>query len=234
MRGLMRSTTHAVVAGILTLSVAACDGDLPMQTSETGPRDIQNAAALSSPGSAATVQRTPVHWLSDLSMVEGAGAQLTRTRSGAAVSLHTNGLEKGSVYTLWWVIFNHPDACTNPVPEIGSKCNVPDLFEPAVEATVMRAGGNVIGASGQATIAGHMREGEITTYHPLFIGSPGLIDSEEAEIHVVVRSHGPAIPGAIDEMLHSFEGGCTPETSIGFGAGPNDCADVQAAAFAPL
>lgn len=53
----------------------------------------------------------------------------------------------------------------------------------------------------------------------------------EAEIHLVLRTHGPAIPGVIPEMRTTSEAGCTPESSFGFGDGPNECADLQAAGF---
>lgn len=182
--------------------------------------------------SKASVQRASVHWLADLSVVGGAAAQLTRTGSGVGYSFRTTGFEKGHVVTMWWVIFNHPEECDNPIPQIGSDCNLPDLFNPDVQASVLWGGGNIVGNSGRTTIAGHLGEGEITTFHPLFVDSPGLLDAMEAEIHLVIRTHGPAIPGMIPEMRTTFEGGCTPATSFGFGNGPNECAEPQAAAFA--
>ncbi len=175
--------------------------------------------------------QSSVHWLSDLSDVEGATAQLTRTRSSVSYSFRTTGLEKGHVVTMWWVIFNNPDACENPIPAISADCGLPDLFNPDVRASVMGGDGHLVGESGKSTHAGHLREGEIITFHPAFVGTPGLLDAMGAEIHLVLRTHGPAIPGMIDEMRTTFEAGCTPESSAGFGDGPNECADLQAAAF---
>lgn len=68
------------------------------------------------------------------------------------------------------------------------------------------------------------------TFHPAFEGTPGLLDAMEAEIHLVLRTHGSMIPGMIDEMRSTFEAGCKPESGAGFGEGPDDCADLQAAA----
>lgn len=217
----MRNPVAAVVTVLAIVWITACTADHPME-SHTG----------SLSASEASVQRASVHWLADLSAVDGAAAQLTRTGSGVSYTSRTTGLEKGHVVTTWWVIFNNPEECDNPVPAIGSSCNVPDLFNPDVEGSVLWGGGNIVGNSGRTTIAGHLAEGEITAFHPLFVGTPGLLDALGAEIHLVIRTHGPAIPGMIREMRTTFEGGCTPETSFGFGNGPNECAEPQAAAFA--
>lgn len=170
--------------------------------------------------------QSSVHWLpaSDeppLSEVEGATAQLTRTNSSVAYTFRTNGLERGHVVTMWWVIFNNPDECENPIPTIGANCDLPDLFNAAVMPSVMGGDGNLVGESGESTHAGHLREGEITTFHPAFVGSPGLDDAMKAEIHLVLRTHGPAIPDMLAEMRSTFDAGCDV----------NDCADLQAAAF---
>ena len=64
----------------------------------------------------------------------------------------------------------------------------------------------------------------------------------KAEIHLVVNDHGPAIPGMVDEMLHTYRGGCTddslpppfPATAKSDGApGPNTCRLYQSATFQP-
>lgn len=232
MPSLMRDTSPPSLGVILTtvllLSLGACDGDAPLQPEasvlDAPPVVAENAMA-------ATVERTGVHWLSDLSVVEGGAAQLVRTGSAVSASLRTTGLQKGDVVTIWWVIFNHPDACENPLEAIGSACSRPDLANPDVQPSVMWATGNVVGGSGASSFAAHLKEGEITAYHPLFVGSPGLVDVTGAEIHLVVRPHGPLIPELAVEMRTTFAGGCTPETSFGFGDGPNACSDAQAAAF---
>lgn len=160
-------------------------------------------------------QQSQVFSLADQQPVEGAVARLVRTDSGAAFNLRTSGLEKGHAVSIWWVIFNNPDACA------GDPCQVFDLFNPAVNAAVQAGGGHVIGGSGEASFAGHLNEGQITNEHPAFIGGPGLVDARGAEIHLVVRSHGPVIPGLNHEMFTSFEVGCDV----------NDCEDLQFALF---
>lgn len=162
----------------------------------------------------------------DIETGEGVGvARLVRTDSGVSYNLRTTGLDKGHATSNWWVIFNNPDACaTEP-------CDLADLFVPAVDAAVMAGGGNAVGGSGRSSYAAHLSVGQITREHPAFEGGPGLTNPRGAEIHLVVRSHGPIIPGMNRAMFHSFEVGCTPETSAGFGDGPNECADLQVAVF---
>lgn len=221
----MRHLSSLSVVALVALAPSACADELP---TETNPLD---ASRMNASAPASMVQSATVHWLSDLSDVEGATAQFTRTNSGAAYSFRTTGLEKGHVVTMWWVIFNNPDECENPNPTLEAACGIPDLFNGDVEASVMGGDGNIVGGSGRSTLAGHLREGQLKTFHPAFRGTPGLVDAMRAEVHLVLRSHGPAIPGMIEEMRTTFEAACTPESSAGFGSGPNECADLQAAAF---
>lgn len=48
-----------------------------------------------------------------------------------------------SPYTIWWVIFNNPDACFT------SPCGEPDLGNAAADAAVFNAGGAISAASGE-------------------------------------------------------------------------------------
>ena len=40
---------------------------------------------------------------------------------------------------------------------------------------------------------------------------PGLLDTMKAEIHMVLRSHQQAIPGQVDAMTYTMNGGCAAE-----------------------
>jgi len=44
-----------------------------------------------------------------------------------------------------------------------------------------------------------------------------------SEVHLIVRPHGPVIPGMLDEQMGSFTGGCSV----------NACANIQAAVYQP-
>ena len=42
----------------------------------------------------------------------------------------------------------------------------------------------------------------------------GLTNPEGAEIHLVLRYHGPKIQGHVDEQIHTFAGGCSHDSLI--------------------
>ena len=70
----------------------------------------------------------------------------------------------------------------------------------------------MIGGSGVGNFGGHLRVGD-TSRSGLaeLIGPPtvGLIDPMNAEIHMAIHSHGPAVPGeTLKAQLSSFLGGC--------------------------
>jgi hypothetical protein len=210
----------------VSLALLAGCGDQEVTTPEPGAAP-QFAAA-------ARVTAT-VHTFADLTTV--GTSRLVRNDNGVSVSLSTSRLAAGTAATLWIVVFNHPANCSPP------GCGEDDLFAPAVMADVMYTNGKVIGGSGKATFSGLRREGDNggSVFAALGLPAPGLIDSRMAEIHFVVRSHGPEIPGMVDEMIHTFNGGCQnpgppfpdplpPELGA---PGPNTCMDVQFAMHLP-
>jgi hypothetical protein len=158
---------------------------------------------------------TTVHWFSDGSVVPGASSTLVRNGNGVSMTLHTSGLEPGAAYTMWWVVFNHLAECAT------SPCGEPDLFDPDVAALVTHAAGHIIGPNGTANFAGSLREG--ATVDNLLGGVGSLIDAWAAEIHLVVRTHGPRNPGGIPDQIHTFEPTCSPSV----------CEDVQFAIHQP-
>jgi len=133
---------------------------------------------------------------------------LVRTPNGISFTYHTSGLPAGYVFTLWIVVFNNPGACSE------SPCNEPnDIFDnSAAQADFLWGAGHVIGGSGVGNFGGHLRVGD-TSRSGLaeLIGPPtvGLIDPMNAEIHMAIHSHGPAVPGeTLKAQLSSFLGGC--------------------------
>jgi hypothetical protein len=147
-------------------------------------------------------------------VVQGAGSQLTRDRDAIFGILTTKALNPGWVYSAWFAIFNNPDQCaTRP-------CSGADFANPAVMGSRIGFGGRLIGPDGAATYAGYLGLRDTTA---AFDG-PGLLDPKHAEIHMVVRSHGPALMGAaFMDQLSIFNGGCPPNT----------CVNVQASVHAP-
>ncbi len=131
----------------------------------------------------ATRTTSPVVDFATRSIVFGEST-LTRTDHGVSIRLTTSGLPPGA-YTAWWVVVNNPD--TAP----GTR-------------TVGRAAGHVVGQSGNATFAAHLKEGEILQGHPTLSGG-SLQDARRAEIRMVIRYHGPVDPRRVHEQTHTFE-----------------------------
>lgn len=170
-------------------------------------------------------------------MNEVGSSKLVRTKDGVSYTLETTGLEPGHVVTLWMIIFNNPEHCSN-------SCGEDDLANLDATVDVVYSSGRVIGGTGTANYAGHRSEGDNSgSIFPAWLGlpSPGLIDAQAAEIHLLVHTHGPKIPGLTNEMLHSFNAGCGPIFNPALPPvpeelgthGPNTCLDTQFAVHMP-
>lgn len=153
-----------------------------------------------------------------------AGASLLRNNEGVFGTISTSGLAAGHVVTLWWAIFNEPRVCA------GAVCAPPDLNSPRVNGSLQFGGGEIVGPNGRADFSGYLGVGDNTGFYrlPMFPNmpdpAPGIVDTKGAEIHLVIRDHGPASsdPDILQQQLNSFPGGCTVS---------NPCANVQAAIF---
>jgi hypothetical protein len=136
--------------------------------------------------------------------------------------INTSGLDAGTAYTVWVVIFNHPQFCQS------SPCGMTDLpivpgHDPRVQASIMYGGGAYTEMDGAGRFQGRVYRTErgVNTVETLF--GPGLFDPLRAEIHLVLRGHGPD-PGDPLLAIGSYGAGCTAE---------NPCGDHQASAHVP-
>src|SRR5262249_2076998 len=153
--------------------------------------------------------------------VPGASATLVRNRNGITANVHTTVPAPG-VYTMWWVIFNHPETeCTNPTATYKCEYDLPDIV---VNATGHVAAGGNLNLSASLGVGGPY-SGEVIC--PGFAGpcsGEGLTNPEGALVLLVIRYHGPATPGIIPQQLTTYFGG------------PDDCAvcsDEQLVLFVP-
>lgn len=122
--------------------------------------------------------------------------------------------------TLWWVVFNNPGACD-------AGCDGADLENPDVQGSVVYSSGDVTGRAGRVRLVGSITETRAGFKDDL-IGGPGLLDADRAEIHMVVRSHGPRVRAIELEQITQFlDSGCS---DLG---GPNECRDIQFAIHLP-
>lgn len=162
---------------------------------------------------------------SDGGAVGAGAARLVTNDAGATISVRTAELA-AEPHTVWWVVFNHPEHCADPFAP-GFQCGPGDLpfngGDARVEFSLLYAAGNVVGNSGHAGFGGHLRTGDVSD---ATVGK-GLVHPRGAEIHLVIRTHGPTIPHMVSEQIHTFNGGCeVGEPNQGL------CQDVQFAAFA--
>ena len=205
-----------------TLSSVAVASAIPVtaQTAEGGP--------------AAGARTGDVLWLPGTSaagsVVPGATASLVMVDEGAAAVLATGGLEPGHVVTLWWIIFNHPEGCEHGA--MGLQCGEGDLLlfggHESVEGSVVYGAGHVVGPDGSGHLAAHVPTGDASRV----VGEgPGLTNPAGAEVHLIVRTHGPIQPGLLIEQLTTPAGGCE-DAPEGMGT-PGDyaCVEAQFAAF---
>ncbi len=177
---------------------------------------------------------SPAIWLSDPDGIDGVsgteqghavvGSSGTAkvNNNGATIKVKATGLEKGHAYTMWVVFFSDQNDCDGG-------CNGADL---GGANGITYGAGKVVGGSGNATFVARLSDGST--------GSrvPGVYEAgSNNEFHIVIRSHGPKIPGMVSEQIHEFGGGCAVDGEVGpppeatgdfpVPALPGECGDVQ-------
>ena len=160
--------------------------------------------------------------------------------------------------TLWWVIFNNPDACLGN-PGAAEQCGPVDVFgqdfldsvaegapNPGLLAPNLASEIAVVYATGGAT---DPRTGRILMAASIYrtdteqdLGGSQVVDpmglgktltSRDAEIHLVVRDHGRVDQdGLIAQISNFLEPYCSDPVLL-FEGGDNTCRDIQFAIFAP-
>ena len=108
------------------------------------------------------------------------------------MSIHTTGLPAGHAVTVWFCIIRFDD-----VGEFLS-------FD------CVRAAGHVVGTDGILNAGGAVKVGDASTSIAPTFGADGLglLDPFGEFVSLVVRDHGPAVPGQIPEQIHTFQPGC--------------------------
>lgn len=127
-------------------------------------------------------------------------ADLVRNDNGITCVIHTSGLIPGDAYSVWWVVPN--------------------------ETLIYNASGGIAGGDGSATFAGHASVGPVGPVDGSVVLSngDGSFDQPRTDtVTVIIRHHGPAIPGMINQQTGSFNAGC----------GAGGCKNIQIATFVP-
>ena len=144
----------------------------------------------------ANLDFAPVKIISNGTVV--GSAQLVRNSNGITCVIHTSGLVPGNAYSVWWVM---PD-----------------------EQLIYNASGGIAGGDGTATFAGHASTGPVGPVDGSVVLSngDGSFDQPRTDtVMVIIRHHGPPIPGSINQQTGSFN----------FGCGASGCLNVQKATF---
>lgn len=216
-----RTALFALAACCGALSAIACSGTSPASPSAgLVPASLSAAAASSE---AATRTTAALRVFPNGAELPGT-TTLTRTDSGISMTMHATDLTAHDAYTVWFVIFNNPEACAAPA------CSVADVFANRGTPSLRIAAGHVVGEGGADNFGGHLSAGNTggpaCSSNPATLGicGPGLLNPRGAVVHLVLRKHGPAIPELVNEQIGSFGGGCAINT----------CANVQAAVHVPL
>ncbi len=156
---------------------------------------------------------------------------LRRNLNSIDVTFRAKDLTPDNAYTLWWVIWNKPENCLKP-----NACGEIDFVDPdLMEVEVMYAAGQLVGIGGSAIFSAHLKNYDSSGSINDLFNMPnygGLQNSQRAEIHLVLRDHGPAIPGQIADQIGSYEGGCLYDLGAFSGDvpdAPGECADLLAA-----
>ena len=148
------------------------------------------------------------------------------------------GSAEGLAVTVWLVIFNNPSACAT-IP-----CGEPDLFVPDVMPDALYGAGNIVGGSERAMFGFHLNKGDNSGSIADLFGMPTDSDGEPfglkypatAEIHYVIRTHGPMNPMYLPAQIDSYGGGCLDNAPFGYPPpasagdlklGDGQCQDIQ-------
>lgn len=130
-------------------------------------------------------------------------ATLKRGSDWIQVNIQTSGLPAGA-YTVWWVVFNTPEGCSGG-------CGEDDLFDPDANVSVFWAAGGIVQDNGVGNFrARHGVGDDLGDPGSQHILGDGSLDPAQAEIHNVIKYHGPASedPEALFEQTHTILGGC--------------------------
>ena len=173
---------------------------------------VSTLSGLTAQAGPASISTAPVINLSDFTPVAGASSKIVRNDNGVTVSVSTT-VDPGT-YTMWMLLWNDPSLCGGGG---GLVCN-PTMGD--APDCVLFTTGHVVGNNGTLNYTGHRRVFDTSGFIGGVACADGLTNPQEAAIHLIIRSHGPKLPGQVNLQISTVGGGCLV----------NVCDDVQAAA----
>lgn len=181
-----------------------------------GTAGVLATLALAMPALAENPTTSPMLELFGSGRVPSEAATSTMRRGGGFVDVEvmTDGLDPATAYTVWLVVYNHPEFCQGGP----GACGVADLpvipgHDPRVRASGVYVTGGYSGEDGSGHFVGrvHVAKDGIKPTETLF--GPGLRRPFSAQYDVVVRGHGqPANPF---NAVQSYESGCAETMACG-------------------
>lgn len=141
--------------------------------------------------------------------VPGAWSMLDREATGLTMQLHAVDLPIGTVVTVGWIIFNHPQYCRYG-DAFGSGCGMRDASILGVQASVVYAAGLVVGQNGTGDFAARLAVRDASQV----VSGPGLLNPLGADIHLLVNSAGKPLRPELEDQLHAFHADCSVTTCL--------------------
>ena len=108
---------------------------------------------------------TTVHRFADTSVIADAWSTMTRNEAGVIATFHTSELTPDDVVTMWWVIFNEPQNCSDA-------CGEDDIF------LLDENGDNVMGENGP-----ELNWDQIETAQIALVGATGIVVNTDGTGH---------------------------------------------------
>lgn len=168
----------ALTAGI---HLAACEGQQSL--APVDGNDATAAAFAAGGASPVIVQVLPIADIAGKGL--SGTVRLTRSTEGLWADVDVDGLTPGYAYSVWWAIFNNPQGCD-------AGCDSFDLRNITEAQGSLVNGGGFVG-NGSTIVHGshlarHDPEGKSVE-----AGDPrGIRNPYGAEVHLIIRNHGPA------------------------------------------
>ncbi|TAK71605.1 MAG: hypothetical protein EPO22_01070, partial [Dehalococcoidia bacterium] len=143
-----------------------------------------------------------VRLVTDGSAVSGATSMIERTNEGIDIEMSTSGLPRGHIVVLRAIVFNHPENCRHGTGEL--RCGSEDVADPAVEGSVIFVAANQTRNTGSVKFSNQLRTADKTRVD----SGSGLTNPHQADVHLIVMDHGPAIANLFSDQMTTLGGGC--------------------------
>ena len=160
------------------------------------------------------ISRSRVYEMGTHRQIRNAYSRIIRKERGVMGEFRSPDLNPSEVYTLWMVIFENPELCSDGrcgsddiVDSDGKLMVNPDgsIGTPGVNVSSLWVTGTVSDRAGRASF--RIRAEKNQAPGEILYG-PGLTDPIDSEIHFIARTHGERLRDCINEQLSTFTGGC--------------------------